>query len=66
MYKTGAHAQDQMRIARMAKDGLTAQEISETLRIEIDCVKSFMEAPRTQPAPSVAGDDFKEVFGDDG
>lgn len=44
MMKAGANIHDIKDIERMFADGHTAEEISEAMRIELDCIKSFQPA----------------------
>lgn len=43
MYKSGATVKDQVTIKEMLANGHTSDEISESLQIELDCIKSFVE-----------------------
>lgn len=40
--KNGARMEEQNEIKRRAAEGNTAEEISESMRITVDCVKNFM------------------------
>jgi len=40
--KEGARVSEQNQIRRLEKEGLTAEEISDQLRIQLSTVKSFM------------------------
>lgn len=63
--KSGANIHDIKEIMAMYKGGKSAEEISETLRIELDCVKSFeseaekpdtKESAKKEPAKSEVKD----------
>lgn len=57
--KTGANMNDVNDIEQLYEEGLSAEEISEKLRIELSCVASF--APKgTKGAKKKAGGD--EIF----
>jgi hypothetical protein len=53
--KAGANRTDQNRIYNMATQGYSAHEISDALRIDVECVVNFMpevdavEEPETDP-----------------
>ena len=50
--KSGANFADKNAIKRLAKEGLSAETISDVLRIALACVESFMEpSPAKTPAP---------------
>ena len=58
MLKAGANIHDIKVIEQMFADGSTAEEISESVQIELECVKSFEPAEPVKPGkkePEVKG-----------
>ena len=58
MLKAGANIHDIKVIEQMFADGSTAEEISEVVMIELDCIKSFEPAEpvgKEEPEPKVKG-----------
>jgi len=53
--KSGANLNDVNRINEMYAEGLTAEEISEELKIVLSCVASF------DPEPELDGEDEDEI-----
>ena len=56
--KSGANLHDIKVIERMFTEGRTAEEISESVQIELECVKSFEPAEPAKPSkeePEVKG-----------
>lgn len=58
MLKSGANIHDIKVIERMFAEGSAAEEISEAMMIELDCIKSFEPA-----GPAVVEDEEPEVKG---
>ena len=58
MMKSGANLHDIKVIEHMFAEGRTAEEISESVQIELDCIKSFEPAEpvsKEEPEPKVKG-----------
>lgn len=63
--KSGANQKDIVIISKMFADGSTAQEVSETLGIEMSCVESFAPkgnpiAPKPEPVDEPVADYTEE------
>ena len=58
MMKAGANIHDIKVVERMFAEGRTAEEISESMQIELECIKSFEPAEPMEPGkkePEVKG-----------
>ena len=58
MMKAGANIHDIKVVERMFAEGRTAEEISESMQIELECIKSFEPAEPLEPSkkePEVKG-----------
>lgn len=58
MMKAGANIHDIKVVERMFAEGRTAEEISESMQIELECIKSFEPAEPVKPSkkePEVKG-----------
>ena len=65
MMKSGANLHDIKVIERMFAEGSSAEQISESMQIELDCIKSFepaepVEAKKAEPAVKGSKSDVKD------
>ncbi len=53
-FKTGANKMDQLKIASMDAEGATAEQISQSLKIKIECVKGWLPKKKRKPKTTEA------------
>ena len=59
--KDGARITDQNKIRRLAKEGLTAEEISDNLQIAVGVVRSFLKVEDEPEEPELTEDQKTEI-----
>ena len=59
--KYGARITDQNKIRRLAKEGLTAEEISDNLQIAVGVVRSFLKVEDEPEEPELTEDQKTEI-----
>ena len=59
--KDGARITDQNKIRRLAKEGLTAEEISDNLQIAVGVVRSFLKVEDEPEEPELTEDQKTKI-----